>query len=142
MARTIPILAHLQVLRRKGVNLAFDDFGTGYASLSYLTRYPLTRIKIDRSFVHKIEDKATPENTAIVRSIIVMAHNLGLAVIAEGVETRDQAVFLQRAKCEEVQGYLYARPLAPEDFRSFLHANRMRSGQKPADLSDPLALES
>ncbi|HEY5279646.1 MAG TPA: EAL domain-containing protein [Pseudolabrys sp.] len=124
------ILAQLKILRAKGVKLAFDDFGTGYASLSYLTRYPLTRIKIDRSFVQKITDKAVPEDTAIVRSIIVMAHNLGLEVIAEGVETRDQALFLKREKCEEVQGFLYAKPLPPLEFKYFLRSNLSRSSQK------------
>src|SRR5262249_38090037 len=76
----------LQKLRDRRVGIAFDDFGTGYASLSYLTRFPLSRIKIDRSFVRKIIDDT--DAAAIVRSLIVMAHNLGLEVIAEGVEMK------------------------------------------------------
>ena len=100
------VLAPLIALRKTGVHLAFDDFGTGYASLSYLTRYPLSRIKIDRSFVRKLSDNV--QDTAIVRSIIVMAHNLGLEVIAEGVETPAQAAFLQAEGCDEAQGFLYA----------------------------------
>ncbi|MEH2480626.1 diguanylate cyclase (GGDEF)-like protein/PAS domain S-box-containing protein [Nitrobacteraceae bacterium AZCC 2146] len=79
-------LAPLKALRAMGIGIAFDDFGTGYASLSYLTRYPLTRIKIDRSFVQKISIQSASEDTAIVRSIIVMGRNLGLEVVAEGVK--------------------------------------------------------
>jgi EAL domain-containing protein (putative c-di-GMP-specific phosphodiesterase class I) len=117
-------LETLQTMRSKGVNLAFDDFGTGYASLSYLARYPLNRIKIDQTFVRKISAKSPPEDTAIVRSIIVMAHNLGLGVIAEGVETAAQAAFLRAEKCEELQGYFYAKPMAAADLEAFLRANR------------------
>jgi diguanylate cyclase (GGDEF)-like protein/PAS domain S-box-containing protein len=113
----------LRTLRAKGVKIAFDDFGTGYASLSYLASYPLTRIKIDQSFVRKIADKSTPQDTAIVRSIIVMAHNLGLEVIAEGVETAAQAAFLRAEKCDELQGYFYARPLAAGDVEPYLRSN-------------------
>ncbi|MEI9804463.1 MAG: EAL domain-containing protein [Pseudolabrys sp.] len=118
------VLKSLNTLRSKGVKLAFDDFGTGYASLSYLARYPLTRLKIDQSFVRKISDKSTQEDTAIVRSIIVMAHNLGLEVIAEGVETATQAAFLRAEKCEELQGYLYARPLPAAELEAYLRANQ------------------
>jgi len=117
-------LETLRTMRSKGVNIAFDDFGTGYASLSYLARYPLTRIKIDQTFVRKISAKSKPEDTAIVRSIIVMAHNLGLGVIAEGVETAAQAAFLRAEKCEELQGYFYAKPMPAADLEAFLHVNR------------------
>lgn len=124
------ILAQLKTLRANGVGLAFDDFGTGYASLSYLTRYPLTRLKIDQGFVRKISDPSQPENSAIVRSIIVMAHNLGLEVIAEGVETAAQAAFLRAENCEEAQGYLYARPLPLQDFESLLRAYALAGRQE------------
>src|SRR5262249_806493 len=98
----------LKALHDFGVKLAFDDFGTGYASLSYLTRLPLARIKIDRSFVNKVTEDA--EDAAIVRSLIVMAHNLGLGVMAEGVQTDAQASFLRNERWEEAKGYLYAKP--------------------------------
>ncbi|HTE78437.1 MAG TPA: EAL domain-containing protein [Xanthobacteraceae bacterium] len=113
----------LQKLHEKGVRIAFDDFGTGYASLSYLTRFPLSRIKIDRSFIRKIPDDA--DTAAIVRSLIVMAHNLGLGVIAEGVETEAQAAFLIAEGCEEAQGFLYGAPVSAADFEKHLRAKQL-----------------
>jgi diguanylate cyclase (GGDEF)-like protein/PAS domain S-box-containing protein len=115
--------APLQELHEKGVKIAFDDFGTGYASLSYLTRFPLSRIKIDRSFVAMIDTDA--EDAAIVRSLIAMAHNLGLGVIAEGVETETQAAFLIAEQCEEAQGFLYSKPLSVPDFEAYLETKRL-----------------
>jgi len=117
------VIAPLTALRKKGIHLAFDDFGTGYASLSYLTRYPLSRIKIDQSFVRKISDNV--QDTAIVRSMIVMAHNLGLEVIAEGVETAAQAAFLQAQGCDEVQGFRYAKALPMAEFEDFLRSSQI-----------------
>jgi diguanylate cyclase (GGDEF)-like protein/PAS domain S-box-containing protein len=108
----------LERVSQTGVQLAFDDFGTGYASLSSLTKYPLARIKIDRSFVANIEKNA--EDAAIVRSLIVMAHNLGLAVVAEGVETHQQAEFLQQEGCDEAQGFLFSCPLPADEFERYL----------------------
>jgi diguanylate cyclase (GGDEF)-like protein/PAS domain S-box-containing protein len=113
----------LQKLHERGVKIAFDDFGTGYASLSYLTRFPLSRIKIDRSFVRKIPDDA--DAAAIVRSLIVMGHNLGLEVIAEGVETEAQAAFLLAEGCEEAQGFLYCEPVSAVDFERHLRAKQL-----------------
>jgi diguanylate cyclase (GGDEF)-like protein/PAS domain S-box-containing protein len=117
------VLARLTALREMGVHLAFDDFGTGYASLNYLTRYPLSRIKIDKSFVRNIPENR--QDMAIVRSIIVMAHNLGLEVVAEGVETRQQAAFLRHEGCDQVQGFLFAKPLPNVRFEEFLSAWKM-----------------
>jgi diguanylate cyclase (GGDEF)-like protein/PAS domain S-box-containing protein len=116
-------IAPLQELHNRGITLAFDDFGTGYASLSYLTKFPVSRIKIDRSFIAKVTDDA--ENAAIVRSLIAMAHNLKLGIIAEGVETEAQARFLLEERCEEAQGFLYAKPLSAADFEVYLRERRL-----------------
>jgi EAL domain-containing protein (putative c-di-GMP-specific phosphodiesterase class I) len=121
----------LRELHERGVTLSFDDFGTGFASLRYLTSYPVSRIKIDRSFVAKISEDA--QDAAIVRSLIAMAHNLGLSIIAEGVETTAQAAFLLHEGCEEAQGFLYAKPLSAADFESYLNTRQISA----QDLNDP-----
>lgn len=117
-------LAVLQALRKLGVGLSFDDFGTGYASLSHLTRFPLNRLKIDRSFVQSIEVER-PESGAVVSSMIAMAHKLGLEVVAEGVETDAQRAFLTATGCDEVQGYLYGRPMPADQFADFFQQTNM-----------------
>ncbi|HEX8409551.1 MAG TPA: EAL domain-containing protein [Thermoanaerobaculia bacterium] len=106
--RTIATLAELREL---GVRIALDDFGTGHSSLSYLRRFPIDRVKIDREFVAEIDKSRS--NRAIVSAIVTMAHGLDLAVTAEGVETEEQVEFLREQKCEEVQGFLYGRPAPP-----------------------------
>jgi diguanylate cyclase (GGDEF)-like protein/PAS domain S-box-containing protein len=131
-------LSPLKALRAKGIGIAFDDFGTGYASLSYLTRYPLTRIKIDRSFVQKIGTQSAGEDTAIVRSIIVMGRNLGLEVIAEGVETAAQAEFLRAEGCHEQQGFLFSKPLPADAFEDYLRSGVFSGSEadiKPSRLA-------
>jgi diguanylate cyclase (GGDEF)-like protein/PAS domain S-box-containing protein len=110
-------------LHERGVKLAFDDFGTGYASLNYLARFPVSRIKIDRSFVSKLTDNA--DDAAIVRSLIGMAHNLNLEVIAEGVETDAQAAFLLNERCQEAQGFLYSKPIPADQFEAYLRTRRL-----------------
>ncbi|RZI59724.1 MAG: bifunctional diguanylate cyclase/phosphodiesterase, partial [Pseudomonas sp.] len=112
------VLEPLQALRDMGVGIAFDDFGTGYASLSLLKRYPLTRLKIDRSFITEICDDEA--DAAIVKAVIFVADKLRLQVIAEGVETAEQRDFLQTCGCQHVQGYLYGKPMAIADLENFI----------------------
>ncbi|MBL8843890.1 MAG: EAL domain-containing protein [Planctomycetes bacterium] len=103
-------LATLQQLKQAGVHLAIDDFGTGYSSLAYLKRFPIDCLKIDRSFVRDVT--TDPGDAAITSLIVMMAHRLRLSVVAEGVETEAQAEFLRGEQCDQVQGYLFGRPLA------------------------------
>ena len=108
----------MMALKALGVRFALDDFGTGFSSLAYLQKLPLDELKIDQSFIQNVTtDK---NNAAITRSIIGLARNLGLSVIAEGVETEDQRQFLADEGCASFQGYLYHRPLAAQTIRTFL----------------------
>ena len=125
----------LRKIQASGVRLAFDDFGTGYASLNHLTRFPIWRIKIDKSFVARVTDSA--EDAAIVRSLIAMAHNLGLRVVAEGVESEAQAAFLLNEHCEEAQGYLYAEPLSAAAFEVYLRGSSIAGGDEGAPAARP-----
>jgi EAL domain-containing protein (putative c-di-GMP-specific phosphodiesterase class I) len=110
----------LSTMQRHGLRLALDDFGTGYSSLSRLKNFPLDQLKIDRSFVSGVE--ADPDDRAIVKATIDMAHALGLTVVAEGVETREQEDYLRACGCNRVQGYLYARPQPAEAITALLLA--------------------
>lgn len=117
----------LEGLRTMGVRLSIDDFGTGYSSLSYLQRFPLSRLKIDQSFVR---DLLTNENNVkITRAIIAMAHSLNLSVLAEGVETEGQLARLREEGCDEVQGYLFSRPVCAAEFETLL---RIDAGARTA----------
>ncbi|MDB5800469.1 MAG: diguanylate cyclase [Rhodocyclales bacterium] len=102
----------MQQLRDMGLKIAIDDFGTGYSNLSYLKRFPVDRLKLDQAFVRDI--MTDPDDLAISRAIIAMAHQLRLEVVAEGVETKEQLKLLASAGCRTVQGYLFSRPVAPE----------------------------
>ncbi|MBL6432272.1 MAG: EAL domain-containing protein [Alphaproteobacteria bacterium] len=103
----------LERLRAMGFGIAMDDFGTGYASLAHLKRFPVSRLKIDRSFVDNVGEGGG--DAVIVRSIVDLAHSLGMTVIAEGVETAAQLAFLRACGCDFVQGYLIGRPTTDID---------------------------
>ncbi|MDK6076888.1 EAL domain-containing protein [Massilia varians] len=118
MSEVTPAVDLLHRMKSLGVNLSIDDFGTGYSSLSYLSRFPIDVLKIDRSFVADITVDAN--DAAIVTSIIALAHNLKLAVIAEGVETLEQLDYLRSHGCDEMQGYFFSKPLAAEEFEQLL----------------------
>jgi diguanylate cyclase (GGDEF)-like protein len=110
----------LACLKQLGVRVALDDFGTGYSSLSYLRRFPLDSLKIDRSFTMDLTTNA--EIASIVTAVIEMAHSLGLRAVAEGVETAEQEAFLRSHDCDEIQGYHFSRPVAPEAVAELLRA--------------------
>jgi EAL domain-containing protein (putative c-di-GMP-specific phosphodiesterase class I) len=112
------ITDQLLAFRDAGITVSLDDFGTGYSSLSYLRRFDIDILKIDRSFVHNME--TDPNDLALCDSIIVMAHRLGLQVVAEGVETAEQQRLLLQAGCDYLQGYLFSKPLPSQNFDSLL----------------------
>ncbi|MFT6926719.1 MAG: diguanylate cyclase (GGDEF)-like protein [Psychromonas sp.] len=112
----------LHRLKALGVYLAIDDFGTGYSSLSYLKRFPIDKLKVDRSFIINVTtDKG---DASVTQAIIALAHNMGLTVTAEGVEEASQLEFLRQNKCEEVQGYYFSRPLIARDMENLLRSSK------------------
>ncbi|WP_350601144.1 EAL domain-containing protein [Pseudomonas sp. 65/3-MNA-CIBAN-0223] len=118
MENTAHTIASLQTLKQLGVKVSIDDFGTGYSSLAYLRRFPIDKLKIDIAFIREVT--SNPQDAAIARTIIELAHSLDLQVIAEGVETPEQLAFLTENGCDQVQGYLFSRPLPVPELEVFL----------------------
>ncbi|TAK60469.1 EAL domain-containing protein, partial [Methylobacter sp.] len=111
-------IAVMNNLYERGIRMSIDDFGTGYSSLNYLKKFKVYKLKIDQSFVYDIS--TDPEDKAIVSAIINMAKSLGLQTIAEGVETKGQQAFLREQRCDEMQGYLFSKPVSTMQFEALL----------------------
>lgn len=109
----------MTTLKAMGITLSVDDFGTGYSSLNYLKRFPIDTLKIDQSFVRDLMD-TTGKDAAICDTVVALGNNLGFNVVAEGVETADQARFLYERGCHMLQGYWISRPLGAEAFTAWL----------------------
>jgi EAL domain-containing protein (putative c-di-GMP-specific phosphodiesterase class I) len=118
----------LRQLKDMGIEVAIDDFGTGYSSLSYLKRFPIGCVKIDRSFVRDVVN--SPEDAGIVDAIVAMARQLRFRVVAEGVETGEQADFLHRHGCDQIQGYLVSRPQPADQLVEWLRARQRSSSRR------------
>lgn len=131
-------IAILEELSSMGILVSVDDFGTGYSSMSYLRRFPIDKLKIDRVFISEIASR--PEDASIVRAIVSLAHSLRLKVVAEGVETAAQLDFLRAIGCDEYQGYHFSRPLPPGDFERLVREKSAAS--KPFTPEDALRTHS
>jgi EAL domain-containing protein (putative c-di-GMP-specific phosphodiesterase class I) len=125
MVNTEEAVRTLEYLKSLGLRLSIDDFGTGYSSLSYLKRFPIDALKIDRSFIDEITTDV--DDATITRAVIGMAHNLGLKVVAEGVETLEQLAFLSENGCDEAQGFYFAKPQPAAEVTQWLNAARRRA---------------
>ena len=128
-------LATLDHLRNQGIGIAIDDFGTGYSSMSQLKNMPVTKLKIDKSFVDDITSKGS--DRAITAAMTNLAHNLNIEVIAEGVESREQVALLRQVGCHEFQGYYFSRPLTAAQVPGFLE--NFQQDQEKQQLISPQA---
>jgi EAL domain-containing protein (putative c-di-GMP-specific phosphodiesterase class I) len=117
-------ISRLQKIKRVGVQLSIDDFGTGYSSLSYLQRFPIDQLKIDLSFIKVIQ--SAQDKAPIVKAIISLAHDLGMNVVAEGVETRVQLDRLKLLNCEQYQGFYKSKPVSAQDFAQLLYMDTQK----------------
>jgi len=119
----------LRIMKELGMAILVDDFGTGYSSMSYLQRFPIDTLKIDRSFVTHLDKHA---NRVIVRTIINLAHSLGLSVVAEGIETEGQYLALREMGCEYAQGYHFSRPILLDQIDEFICGHFNKTGALPS----------
>ena len=114
-------IQRMNLLKKLEVKIVLDDFGTGYSSLGYLQQFPFDILKIDSSFIHNID--SDPVNAVITKTIIGMAHELGLKVVAEGVESEAELNFLKNSQCDEIQGFIFSRPLNAREFQKLAMVN-------------------
>jgi len=121
----------MRILHKAGMRISIDDFGTGYSSLNHLKRFPISTVKIDRTFVRDITTDT--DDAAIIRAIVAMAHSMGLEVIAEGVETEEQLAFLQELECDEMQGFLFSPPVPQDEAEALLRENRNKGKAETLD---------
>ncbi|CAH9059552.1 hypothetical protein PSECIP111951_03089 [Pseudoalteromonas holothuriae] len=121
----------MRSLSARGIHLAIDDFGTGYSSLAYLKQFPLNTLKVDKAFV---DDMTTERGRNMVDSIVTIAHNLELHVVAEGVEKAEQLTTLEQLNCQTIQGYFYSKPLCASEFTAFLKAQKHRENEQTPQL--------
>ena len=130
MRNVLRAIKVLDAIQSRGIRLAIDDFGTGYSSMSLMKQFPIDTIKIDRSFVRDLPKDS--EDQAIAQAIISMGKALGMTVIAEGVETVEQETFLRSHACDEMQGFLFSKPVPPQELAKLLRS-------APLLVSPPLA---